>query len=82
LQALRNAFAAAAIAPSPAAAQAFRDRAPTEEVIYFVLPDRFENGDRGNDRGGIKGGRLDHGFDPVAQGFLPWRGSEGPNPTA
>jgi len=62
-------FAAAAMLSSPAAAQSFRDRAPTEEVIYFVLPDRFENGDRRNDRGGIKGGRLDHGFDPAHKGF-------------
>ena len=38
-------------------------------MIYFVLPDRFENGDPRNDRGGIKGGRLDHGFDPVHKGF-------------
>lgn len=45
------------------------DRLPEDEVIYFVLPDRFENGDRSNDRGHIKGGRLDHGFDPTSKGF-------------
>jgi glycosidase len=37
--------------------------------MYFVLPDRFENGDRGNDRGGLKGERLKTGFDPTHKGF-------------
>jgi glycosidase len=50
-------------------AQALRQRLPHDEVIYFVLPDRFENGDTANDRGGLKGGRLEHGFDPVSKGF-------------
>ncbi|SMQ69844.1 Glycosidase [Altererythrobacter xiamenensis] len=45
------------------------DRLPEDEVIYFVLPDRFENGDVANDRGGIEGDRLDHGFDPKHKGF-------------
>jgi glycosidase len=49
------------------AAQA--DRRPEDEIIYFVMPDRFENGDPSNDTGGIDGGRLDHGFDPTHQGF-------------
>lgn len=52
-----------------AAAQDYRARAPEEEVIYFVLPDRFENGDPSNDRGGLSGGRLATGFDPAAKGF-------------
>ena len=59
----------AALAASPLAAEPFRDRAPEEEVVYFVLPDRFANGDETNDRGGIAGGRLDHGFDPAHKGF-------------
>ena len=46
-----------------------QDRPPEDEIIYFVLPDRFENGDRTNDRGGIEGSRLDHGFDPGHKGF-------------
>ncbi|HEX4847875.1 MAG TPA: alpha-amylase family glycosyl hydrolase [Novosphingobium sp.] len=46
-----------------------RARPPEQEVVYFVLPDRFENGDPKNDRGGIKGDRLRHGFDPTARGF-------------
>ncbi len=55
---------------APAAAPAdYRARLPQDEVVYFVLPDRFANGDPGNDRGGIKGDRLKTGFDPVAKGF-------------
>jgi neopullulanase len=52
-----------------AAMTALRSRVPAEEVIYFVLPDRFENGDPSNDTGGIKGDRLQHGFDPAHKGF-------------
>jgi glycosidase len=52
-----------------AARAALRQRLPEDEVIYFVLPDRFENGDPSNDRGGIAGGRLQHGFDPTHTGF-------------
>lgn len=40
-----------------------------DEMIYFVLPDRFENGDPSNDRGGIAGGRLKDGYDPTDFGF-------------
>jgi len=55
---------------APASAPAdYRARAPQEEVVYFVLPDRFANGDPKNDRGGIKGDRLKTGFDPAHKGF-------------
>lgn len=47
----------------------YRARLPQEEVVYFVLPDRFANGDPKNDRGGIKGDRLKTGFDPASKGF-------------
>lgn len=57
----------AAAAADPLAA--LRARSPQDEVIYFVLPDRFANGDAGNDRGGIGGDRLQHGFDPTHKGF-------------
>lgn len=56
----------------PAVAQApasFRDRLPQDEVIYFLLPDRFDNGDPANDRGGLSGDRLATGYDPSAKGF-------------
>jgi neopullulanase len=63
-------LASAAAGPSPiAAAPAYLDRTPAEEIVYFVLPDRFENGDPANDRGGIAGDRLSTGFDPTAKGF-------------
>ena len=45
------------------------DRPVEDEIIYFMLPDRFENGDRSNDTGGIKGDRLTHGYDPTHKGF-------------
>ncbi|MEM7458105.1 MAG: alpha-amylase family glycosyl hydrolase [Pseudomonadota bacterium] len=45
------------------------DRRIEDEIIYFVLPDRFENGDPNNDRGGIEGGRLKDGYDPTDFGF-------------
>ncbi|MFE9253787.1 pullulanase-type alpha-1,6-glucosidase [Streptomyces sp. NPDC006879] len=41
----------------------------TREQFYFVLPDRFANGDRRNDRGHLPGGRLQNGFDPADKGF-------------
>jgi glycosidase len=44
-------------------------RLPEDEVVYFVLPDRFENGDPSNDRGGLQGDRLTTGFDPTHKGF-------------
>ncbi len=48
---------------------AYLDRPPRDEVIYFVLPDRFANGDATNDRGGLVGDRLKTGFDPADTGF-------------
>jgi neopullulanase len=47
----------------------FRLRAAEDEVIYFLLPDRFANGDPSNDRGGLEGGRLTTGFDPTHPDF-------------
>ncbi|WP_435840042.1 pullulanase-type alpha-1,6-glucosidase [Streptomyces chilikensis] len=41
----------------------------TREQFYFVLPDRFANGDASNDRGGLTGSRLATGFDPADKGF-------------
>ncbi|MFI8965139.1 pullulanase-type alpha-1,6-glucosidase [Streptomyces sp. NPDC053493] len=41
----------------------------TREQFYFVLPDRFANGDTGNDRGGLTGSRSETGFDPTDKGF-------------
>jgi glycosidase len=45
-------------------------RAPlTRERFYFVMPDRFENGDTANDRGGLTGPREVTGFDPTRKGW-------------
>jgi glycosidase len=54
---------------APAPAQDFRQRLAEDETIYFVLPDRFENGDPANDRGGLTGDRMRTGFDPTSKGF-------------
>lgn len=64
------AFLALALASAAAPAQEYRARLPQDEVIYFVLPDRFENGDPKNDRGGIAGDRLKTGFDATHKGFF------------
>jgi glycosidase len=65
---LAGAALAAALAGN-ASAQDYRARLPQDEVIYFLLPDRFENGDQKNDLGGLKGDRLKTGFDPSHKGY-------------
>jgi len=56
-----------AIAAPPVSAVAAR---PIEdETIYFLLPDRFDNGDPANDSGGLSGDRLHTGFDPADRAF-------------
>ncbi len=60
------------VSPSGAAREAtpsHLNRPPEDEIVYFVLPDRFENARPDNDRGGMSGDRLTHGFDPTHQGF-------------
>ena len=67
-------LASTAMASAPSASTAtdqhVRQRPPEDEVVYFVLPDRFANGDPRNDRGAITGDRLAHGFDPAHKGFF------------
>ncbi|CAI9401863.1 alpha-amylase family glycosyl hydrolase [Nocardioides sp. T2.26MG-1] len=41
----------------------------TDEDFYFVMGDRFDNGDTTNDQGGMTGDRDVTGFDPTAKGF-------------
>ncbi|MFI9585608.1 pullulanase-type alpha-1,6-glucosidase [Streptomyces sp. NPDC052236] len=73
LPAVPAAAQAQAQAPAPpsdrslAAAPARHDL--TREQFYFVLPDRFANGDTSNDRGGLTGSRLETGYDPADKGF-------------
>ncbi|TNE65840.1 MAG: alpha-amylase [Alphaproteobacteria bacterium] len=47
----------------------YAERPATDEVIYFLLPDRFANGDMANDNGGLEGGADITGFDPAHKGF-------------
>ncbi|HEY3006761.1 MAG TPA: alpha-amylase family glycosyl hydrolase [Micromonosporaceae bacterium] len=45
-------------------------RAPvTNESFYFVMADRFANGDTANDQGGLGADPLVSGFDPTRKGF-------------
>lgn len=67
---LATALASPVLAQTPAPQPSLRERTAEQEVLYFMLPDRFENGDPANDRGGIKGDRLTHGFDPSHKGFF------------
>jgi alpha-amylase len=41
----------------------------TRERFYFLMPDRFSNGDPSNDRGGLSGPREVTGFDPTRKGW-------------
>ncbi|MFF4451543.1 pullulanase-type alpha-1,6-glucosidase [Streptomyces goshikiensis] len=81
---LAAALAVTLLPALPAAAAAARPPAPpsdaklaaeparhdlTREQFYFVLPDRFANGDPRNDRGGLTGTRLETGLDPTDKGF-------------
>src|SRR4051812_49635800 len=68
--ALWSALFACAAASAPVASADFRERLAEDEVVYFVLPDRFDNGDPANDRGGLAGDRLTTGFDPAHKGFF------------
>ncbi|MFT4674735.1 MAG: hypothetical protein ACI9K8_000465, partial [Reinekea sp.] len=36
----------------------YLERDVRDDVFYFVMPDRFDNGDLTNDTGGISGDRL------------------------
>ncbi|WP_439590908.1 pullulanase-type alpha-1,6-glucosidase [Microbacterium sp.] len=44
-------------------------QAGSDEQFYFVMTDRFANGDPSNDEGGLTGDRLATGFDPTDKGF-------------
>jgi alpha-amylase len=41
----------------------------TDENFYFVMADRFSNGDTGNDQGGLGPDPMVSGFDPTRKGF-------------
>ncbi|WP_328482334.1 pullulanase-type alpha-1,6-glucosidase [Streptomyces sp. NBC_00377] len=72
--ALVQPLAAHADSPPPPPSDAKLAAAParhddTREQFYFVMPDRFANGDPSNDRGGLTGSRLSTGYDPTDKGF-------------
>lgn len=58
-----------AAASAPATLASMDARGPEDEIIYFVLPDRFENANPANDTGGITGTWREHGFRPDHRGF-------------
>jgi pullulanase-type alpha-1,6-glucosidase len=55
--------------PSDQALAAQAQSSKPSEQFYFVLPDRFANGDKANDQGGLTGDRLKTGYDPTDKGF-------------
>jgi pullulanase-type alpha-1,6-glucosidase len=55
-------------APGPARWGFDQSPEPADQ-FYFVLPDRFANGDRSNDTGRLPGDRLATGYDPADKGF-------------
>ncbi|MFF4584357.1 pullulanase-type alpha-1,6-glucosidase [Streptomyces sp. NPDC001388] len=72
--ALVQPLAAHADSPPPPPSDAKLAAAParhddTREQFYFVMPDRFANGDAANDKGGLTGSRLSTGYDPADKGF-------------
>ena len=63
--------------PTPPSLARHSLRAPlTGENFYFVMADRFQNGDTANDTGGIEAtdpdteDRDEHGFDPTRKGYF------------
>ena len=46
------------------------DEKERSERIYFVMIDRFENGESANDRGFLTGDRTVTGYDPSDIGFF------------
>jgi len=59
------ALGSAGAAPVPPPAVPRLTHPGAGQILYFVLADRFANGDPANDTGGIPGGPDDHGFDPT-----------------
>ncbi len=53
-----------------ALAQPQRVAAVASQRVYFVMPDRYANGDPSNDRGAAAGSRAQHGFDPTDTGYF------------
>ena len=52
-----------------ALAQPPRVESIASQRIYFVMPDRYANGDPTNDQGGVGGSRVRTGYDPTDPGW-------------
>jgi len=46
-----------------------QEREVKDEVFYFVMPDRYANGNTGNDTGGLDGDKTTHGYDATDQSY-------------
>ena len=57
-----------------ALAQPGQDSSLATDRIYFVMTDRYANGDPSNDTGGLTGGRGTTGFDPTSPAW--WHGGD------
>jgi len=57
-----------------ALAQPGADSSLATDRIYFVMTDRYANGDPSNDTGGVTGGRGTTGFDPTSTAW--WHGGD------
>ena len=64
-----NTLASAYTAADDAIVSAPVRQAGDGKQFYFVMTDRFANGDTANDTGGLTGDRLTTGFDPTSSGF-------------
>jgi glycosidase len=49
--------------------QDYLNRPVTDDIFYFVLPDRFANGDPSNDQGSLSIPESRGGFDPTNKGY-------------
>ncbi len=76
LLAATGAASSGATPPPPTAAElALLSQPPTVSAfagqrVYFVMTDRYRNGDPTNDRGGRTGSVSQHGFDPTSTGHF------------
>ena len=56
---------AATLSLSACLPETYVERDVRDDVFYFVMPDRFNNGDTTNDLGDLGGDKYTHGFDPT-----------------
>jgi glycosidase len=56
-------------APDPAAQHSVRGGV-SDQNFYFVMPDRFNNGSKANDDGGLGPDPMVSGYDPTRKGFF------------